>query len=354
MPLERKKLIDYLSEVSPALAQEKMMPAYLHYWFTGKSLVAFSGHIAISMPYTSEFIGGIPQTILPLLQSSKAKEVELTPDSKKENLLIKAASSKFKLAMMPPTEFGFIMPKMKSDEPFPVDAAHFIKGIKDCLCSVGYETSHMEYGGITLIPDGKFLRLFATDRATFSTVRVPMTGEVDFERALLPAIFCKAMIKICDGAKALHMELSDDQVIVKNGNVTLFAPLKEVESPHEFIEIFKEHVPKEYKTNLAEAPTKLASVLERATIITESAVDKTDTQLTIKDGTIKFLSQSDRGEVDDTMTIGEDQPDIKVSIDPKRLLEGVNMCDTILFTRKAAILRRDNFFFMVTTNDTVR
>ena len=111
--LSRTALIANLEVVEPALSDNAMIPVLSHFWFTGKRLLAYNGTIAISVPCETKFTGAVPKTLLAMLRTSGAKEIEITKAA--FALEVKAAAAKWKLPTLPPDDFTFKMKAMPKE-----------------------------------------------------------------------------------------------------------------------------------------------------------------------------------------------------------------------------------------------
>jgi hypothetical protein len=285
------------------------------------------------------------------LKSSKAKnDLEFITDNA-DVLRVKMGAAKLTLAMMPPEDFIFEMPKIKNDDKFPVDAGLFLEALDSCMHSLGNDTSSADYTGVTLIRGKDALSLFSTDRGTVSHGAVKLSGELGFDdRVILPTAFCQQLLRIAKGAKTLRMEINDEYVIAKHNNVTLYSLLKEPDrTPIDFRDIIKMNCAAAVRETMIPIPTGLESILDRACIVTESAVDKTKTVITLKDGTIKFYSKSERGEVSDLLKYDtkHNHPPIVAHIDPKRMKDGYGRFDQMGFTKYCCVMTRGKMVYLV-------
>lgn len=346
--MDRSKLIDILSDVEPALAAKELVPVLSHFWFTGKQVMGYNDHVAISTPCATEFKGAVPKTLLSLLKTSKAKEIEFDVDG--DNMVVKAASSKFKLSVLPKEDFVFTMPKVEVPK-LPVDAGRFLQALEACMFSIGNDTSRADHMGVTFIRDDSELLMFATDRATISHGSVHLKGKYPFNgRVIVPTDFCQQLLRIAKGATELHLEITDEHVFLTHNGTQLFGRNVEPDMPLDFIAMFDRLYPTAAEKKLCPIPTKLQQVLERACIVTDSAVDKTKMKVKVADGIANFVSVSERGEVVDKLQVPETHPQVSCNIDPKRFLDGYGRFDKFLMTKDAVIMVKDSVVYLVSAS----
>jgi DNA polymerase III sliding clamp (beta) subunit (PCNA family) len=317
----RRDFLDQLELASPALASNDLVPILTHFGFTGSEVLAYNDQIGMSLPLKTQFKGAVPGgTLIDLLRASKAKEVELA--EKSSELEIKAASSRFKLPVMGKGQFVFEMPE-PSGKVLPVNLGHFADAVEACLMSViSSDLSVPDYLGVTMIADGDALLLFSTNNATLSTSELPLTGKCPFKgRVILPALFCQQVLKLVGSFKGLKLEVNADYALLSvEGGVRCFGRFVNSPKPKDFIKMADAHLSGAAK-KLRPIPSKMRLVAERACVITQSVVESTLTKITVRGGIMKFISQSSRGEVVDSVQV--DQDDAELALDPKFLKDGL-------------------------------
>lgn len=345
--MNRVDLLDKLATVAPALAASDLIPVLSHLWFTGTHVMAFNDQIAISTPCKTEFTGAVPGTVLlNLLKSSRAKEAELLPQD--GNLQVKAASSRLKLAMLPKDSFIFEMPKPNVKETLAVDMKRFVAGIDACMRSVGKDTSSPDTTGVTLTAGESSLSLYSTNNATVSHAAVKLARKAPFkERVILSASFCEELLALVKGKEQTHVEIYDDHALCVAGGTVLFGRLVESDKPLPFDEIMARHFPASAKKQLVPIPSKLKLILERATIIADAKGGMVRTAVTVKDGRMRFVTKSDRGEVIDSMQVGEQQPEVSVMLEARLLKVGYGHFDKMLVAADCCVMAGDGTLYMV-------
>jgi DNA polymerase III sliding clamp (beta) subunit (PCNA family) len=344
----RKDLLDRLDLVTPALASNDLIPMLTHFAFTGETIMAFNDQIGASAPLQTQFVGGVPGNILlSLLKASKAKEVEFV--DKNHELEIKAASSRFKLPVMPEDAFVFEMPK-PTDKLLPVQLKPFADALDGCLRSVSSDTSVPDQLGVTLLLDGQDLRLFSTNNATLSTNVLALSGKPPFkERVILPTLFCQQVVKLSRAFKDCKLEIHDDYALLSAAKgVRCFGRFIHAPKPIDFLSIVSANL-KDVGKRLAPIPSKLRLVVERAIIVTQSPVEQTLSEIKVKDGVMRFMSKSGRGEVTDSVQV--DQDDAELALDPKHLKVGLASFYDPDEDKSGSMLMTDRTFIMSKGND---
>lgn len=345
--MQRIELADMLQLVSPGLSSNDLIPILSHVWFTGSTLMTYNDHIAVSCPLKTDFSGAVPgSTLIDLIKNSRAKDVEFVIGE--NELTIKAASSRFKLALLPAEAFNiFEMPKpSKSALSLP---NKFFQAVETCMQSVGSDPSTPEQLGVTLIPNGKELSLYATNNMTMTHDMITLSEPLKIkDRVTLSTEFCKQMIAIAKSEKGVKVEIHDDHsLLTTDSKISLFGRLIEVDKPLDFAAIMKQHVPANVMKSVVPMPSKMKLMIERAIIITHGSAEKSFTEITGRDGKLRFLSKSSRGEVTDTVLVGEGQPDVVLKMECKHLKPVFDAYDKMLVTDRCFIMVKDKSIYMV-------
>lgn len=336
--MERKKLLEKLKTVSPALSSNELIPIMTHFWFTGEDVMAYNDIIAISIPCKTEFMGAVPGKVLvDILSRSKARKVLLEPS--KNSLMIKAASSRIKLPFLPPDEFIFEFPEfpdVKESDVFKGEL--FREGIKICLMSVGLDSSIPEQLGVTVKVDDDGLVLYSTNGATLSCARICMKEIPSFKSSIiLPSLFCRQLLELSSKGSLLSVQKDHSLLKVKSG-ARVFGRLLKSEKPLEFETVLKYHIPDRFGKKMVLIPSKMKGILDRAMVITDIHGDQQATDIEVKDGVVRFFSKSERGHIKDRMQITGNHPDIKTRIEPGLLSQGYGVFDKIFFSDSCAIM----------------
>jgi DNA polymerase III sliding clamp (beta) subunit (PCNA family) len=349
--MQRLELVEKLERVSPALSNNNLVPVLSHYWFKGDVLLAYNDQIAISTKLSSEFVGAVPNTLIQLLSASRAKDVEFTTNED-NNLVVKAASAKFKLPFLAEKSFDiFEMPKPDSKQALPVDMGKFLEAIDSAMRSLKEDTSMPDSLGITLAMSGSDIHLYATNDATISYANVKVKPYTTEFRVVLSGNFCRQMLLIAKTGGSSHVEIHSDYSLFVCNNTILFGRLIDVQRPLDFDAVIESSFPQELHKNLVSIPTKLQLMLERAIIITESKTERSKTAISIKDGIARFVSQSpEKGEVKDSVQLEAQHPDVSVTIDPRLFKAGYGWADKMLLTDQCLIMSKGDSLYLVSAS----
>ena len=344
--MNRERLVEALELVSPALSSNDLVPALSHYWFRDGQLMAYNDRIAISTKLSSEFRGAAPKTLLDLLAASKAKEVEfMTRDGE---LIVKAASSKFKLPILPETQTAiFSIPEPAQGNRLLVNIEDFLSALDLCKKSLKESPAVSSSLGVTLnieVGTEPCLFLYSTNNATITrtSLAVKNSPANDFGQAVLSWTFCKQMISVSKqpGKSRLEINVNDGCALFTCGDTTLFGRLVETSKTADFKNTIEMVYPSSDWDRAVQIPTKMELVLDRACIIANSRLHPR-TEITVKNGIASVFSSSEKGEVNDSVQL-EGHPDAHTYVDPRLVRIGYDYFDKILITERCVAMSRSH------------
>lgn len=349
--MKRSELLAKLKTVSIGLAKHDLVPVMTHFWFTGNSLMTYNDQIAVGVPLKSTFKGAVPgELFLNVMSTSKAKTVDLEPGEEGE-LLVKAASTRLKLSYIEEDEFNslFKMPREEADGTTLKLNAELLAKFESCLRSVSDDTSIPDYLGITVIPEKKALTLYTTDSVRLSEAKVQLKKSLGIkERIIIPAKFVNAMLQLCADGTAATLGIYDEYVILRTkANVTLFGRLVNSDEPLDFPGLVSRLATSSVKKGLVKIPTKLKSVIERATIIGGAGGEHAPTKISVKDRKAQFITESSFGRVSDSVLLSDQHGDVSMMVDPRYIKQALTEFDQIVFTKSCCILERKGELYMV-------
>lgn len=338
--MDRKTLIEALSNVDPARAVMNSNEVMKTFWFTGKRVMAYNGGLAIAVSCKTEYVGAVQATLLPLLNASGSPEVTFEETDK--GIAVKAGAAKFKLLTMDADKFNFKMPAMPDNRVQIVDVPKFLIALKACKRSLGSETSESSFKGITIMVGKNMLNMFAFDRVTLSHCKVKLKADPGFERIVIPTAVVDQLIRITEGATELELFIDNKILLAKVDNVTLWGALEDQDRKNrDFISDAAE-LRKLAKSTIdvsdKDFAKKFPLMLDRAVIITADAVESTKLKVTVAENKIRFYSKSTRGVVEDVIgtPTGQKHHDVEVRLPPARMIAGLDL-GSMSITEEAAI-----------------
>jgi DNA polymerase III sliding clamp (beta) subunit (PCNA family) len=364
----RVDLISKLETVKPAIASHQMVPLLTNFWFTGKKLMAYNQNIGISVPFPTEFKGGVSVKLLELLKvTGGGTEVDVSSDGRgnlivhrlvkrRGGMVLKPGSGRIRLAMED-QEFDFKMPEAKRVESANGAIDDLMDGVGHCLLSVATDTSTAEYLGVTFEKDPDDERrtvLYSTDSATICRAYIRSTNALQIpNRSIVPSLFCEQMLRLYRSMSSEDREAGrvsfriasretregappDRFALFTAGSTVLYGRLVETRNPLSFTNTLGTILPKQFQDLLVPFPDRLRGALERASIVCDP--QRHSTKIKVERGRLSLHSESEHEEVKDDLSF-KDHDDISVSIEP-RLLRRATDFDELLISRSCVILSK--------------
>lgn len=358
--MKRSDLLHVLENVSGALAEKDAIPALVHFWFTGKEVVAYDAQIAISTKLKTAMIGGFPKMMLDLVkvtstsdvdfqENGKSMEIRFGNESKKEKKIIWRKPDT--LAMLN-QETPFDMPAFDADSELQLtDMPAFIAAIKSCMRSCNASIAAPEFLGVTLIADGTQIKMYATDNKSLSIEQVSVKKAPKFKRVIISAPFCKQLVSLASKDK-VRITINEEYSLadIDGGGTILFGNLVgERDSPIDFKRIIDTHVPSDYAKYHVKVPERLRQAIDRAVIITgETSSDEAETTAIVKDDFLYLESVSQAlGKVSDKIKLSGKHPDVKLTIQCKALQNDLANFTNMFISKNCWIMMNGTSMYIV-------
>lgn len=347
--MKRADLLDKVETVAPALANNDILPVMKHLWFTGDDVMAYNGHVAISVPCRTEFVGAVPGILfINMLKALSSKEIEFEDDGK--TLHLRGGSSRVKLGTLGKRDFVsmFTMPPGPK-EALGCDADKFLAAIDLCVRSLSIDTSVPDQLGITLIPGKRHMAFYATNGSTLSRGEVSLKGDSPWpRRAILPALFCKQLLSFVPKHDKLRLSVNEKfAMYARPDGLRMVGNLVESEKPLSFGDTFDELHPAVSDDRLYPIAEKMANVIERACIISSSETKAVQMRVTVAKGKATFNTKTPLHGITDTMDMPSKQPDVALMVDPKWIKVGLDAFSRMLLTPRCFIMESKAGFYLV-------
>jgi DNA polymerase III sliding clamp (beta) subunit (PCNA family) len=343
--MNRAETLEQLVSLSPALADNELIPMLKHFIFTGSRAYAFNEKIAIITDITTDFAGAVRgKMLIDVLKSSSAEEVTIQKTD--SAIKIKAGPSAITLALLDAPDLLKIPKAPLAKDNLITDAKAFISGIEDCLPCVQNFSDKADLLGITLIPNNNTVDMFATNSKTLAQTRVSVQQGALQKRVILPADFCKQIVALGSQDENPVLTISSKQALLSANGYLVCGSLLNTEAPLDFARVISRNVPNNLKDVAVAVPDDLASCLDRAVLITDTDAKNIKTKVTINGGQATFESQSPRGRVVDRVHM-KNHPDVSVDFTATYVRDACARYKRILFTENAIVLHKLNSKFMV-------
>jgi hypothetical protein len=350
MKMLRSDLVNALEIADAARSSKTVTPLLTHFWFRDDVIVCFNDAIALSVPFKSNFVGAVPGAILTLLKTSHVKEMTIASNG--ESATFKAGDAKLKLQTMSLSDADkiLIFPKTKGEPIEFENSKEFMRVLSYCMISVGTDTSSPDTVGVTLIPDGDYLRMYSTNDNTLSAGEVLVNCDLNFKRVILCAEFCKQLLKL-GSEREFDLWVSEDFSLAKiygededDGTILLYGRLLESSNPIPFKALLERHAPPEVVDQFIPRPL-ISQAIDRALIIAGTGADEVRTRIDIRDGDIELLTQGKISQVEDYADIAKKHADVRLRLAIKWLRLGYDQMPAdaeIVFREDAIVMMHES------------
>jgi DNA polymerase III sliding clamp (beta) subunit (PCNA family) len=353
MKIPRQAFLKALNTAKPALAAKELIIEMVHFFFTGKSIIAYNDKIGIEVPFQTEFEGGLDgKTLLGILDKSVAKEVELQEGERRSEMVLRCGNARANLSLLDPKRAIWQFPKYDERDAFAIDK-DFVSILGDMLICVGQNVSTPDTLGITFVPsdrDEEWLDLYSTDMSTMAWARLDLPKHYRASRCCVPEEFCKQLVALCKDKGTMIVE--DDCVMaLLDEGVKLYGRLVDVPRPLDFAEQVEETVPD--PNRLVDIPNRFKMAIERVSVVIEHLPGE-PCEISIDDeNVLRLYAKADRGEIRDAIRLkGDPHEEISNWFDPALIKRGVDNRTDMFIGRDALVMRGpDNYYQIVNVAD---
>lgn len=342
---DRAALARACALVRPALASRGYVPSQTHIKFDGKWATAYNDVMAISVPCDLDLKRLVPGDLLIQgVASFGGKEVLFSSEA--TALVVKSGRAKVTLPTLDPEAWTHSWP---ADEGAPVDLdADIVRGVDQCLVSVGNDSTQPAQMGVTLDADeGGRAVLFSTDNKSVSRrqckAKAKLPGDVP---VIMPKAFCEQLVSLSKAHPGCEA-----QMLLRSGSIEvrwwdekdreqcrLFTRVPVDVSPMDFGRVLRKHCGdlSALKKRLALVPEGLDSAVGRALLVLQGEVRK-KASVEVDGGTLRIKASSDLGNADDSMK-AELEDVARVSMDAELVARGLKLASRIGITESVTIL----------------
>jgi DNA polymerase III sliding clamp (beta) subunit (PCNA family) len=312
---------------------------YAHLLFTGEQVLAYNDRIAISAPLKTNYKGtALGREFLEYLRMGpQVEKVELKSDNNSTVTLV-ADESRATVEARAVTEYPFhipTMPKVAEN----VDAA-FFQAVEDCLFSVNEKGPNPIQWGITLIPSGKDVKMFATDATSLSYCKTPIPANSGLKsRSIITFSFCREMLRLGKAAEKCKIAFRDDHVMFSADNILLFGHYVNCDHELKFEKVLTDTTAnrKPVVLNGDKRPrVKIAFDMAKHCLKDEKA----RSNIKIKSNVMEILSVSGHGRHFDRIEIKH--PNVETNVAVSYLTKVYDRYETIHIGETSTIMTRGN------------
>lgn len=349
--MDRKELLDKLTNVRPALATKDFIEVFTCFCFTGESVFAYDDLISIKAPLELPIKGAVKGAmLLDLLKSIDEAQIEL---SQVENSLkVKSARSSLKLPMLSDADFYFTPADIDGDAVELPITDKMLSAFTKCLLSATNDSSQPSRMGITLTvgDDGESqVTAYSTDGVSLTSAIIGQAAASSKGKYILPCDFCRVLVDLAasvEGAKALRIASNGNKVVANVGEYQVTTKLVAAD-PIDFPSIIKQFF--EGADKFVPVAAGMDNMLMRSELIMKGNNNRCT--LTVKDNVLSIETASTYGEVKDTFALNGEHEDVEVAIKPALMRRVLDYANQVQVNSNAVILVGEEYIHLISVTD---
>jgi DNA polymerase III sliding clamp (beta) subunit (PCNA family) len=341
--MNRKKLIDILKRVQPAIASKEMLPILSCFCFYDDFVEAYDDVVGIRVPCDPIFVGGVKgKLLLEFLLASRAKELSFqVPENSESEITIKAGRSKLLLPFFTQDEFAFTFPEVGDAQKIKV-TPDILSAIKAASVSLGVDPSHPWRLGVTAVFDKKGTTFYSSDSYTISVTKAKTKAKKRVE-CIFPPRFVQLFNSISKDDAPVAFYVSSEWVMVEfESGLWLFS--RTTEEMHIQVNEFKEMVESaspEEPSDVVTIPKGFSHALDRALVLLSQEKDKV-ADFEVRGAKLFIECSTSLGRLKDSLKLeGHGHTSAKVGV--VALKKALDFAEVILFSDSCVYMRGEGF-----------
>lgn len=344
--MNRKKLLDTLELVRPALRDDNLVPIYTHLCFDGGAVYAHRDELTISTSCEVEETFAVNgKLFIEFLRNINIKEVDLGLD--KENVLLKGGKSKVKLPYLGKDEFLFEEPENEKWELMLDLNDTLLEGFRFCLVTSSNDATMSAFMGVT-VKGGTGVYLYSTDGDGLSRYKLSDKDSVNVQRTM-PTTFCEAVLRIAEktGCTTGQVYVNEEWVVAELSND--YRVYGRILTPEQVLN-FEKQISKSLPSMPAfvEIPEELAAALNRARIFADP--ESKSTHLKVDGTRLHIFTETHMGVASDHVKIDKGHAEIEANVAAKLIIRALDVCDEFSVLDNCTAYRKGEEFLLIYAN----
>ena len=270
----------------------------------------------LEQTYSGETLTISARKTLDILRALPDK-TKITLEASENRAILKSGKSKFNLQTLPSKDFPLIAAKENAT----IDVVTLEqKVLKNMLQKVQFAMAQQDIryylNGLLLVLDGDTMRLVATDGHRLSHAATQLKINAGSREVILPRKTVLELVKLLgDGDATVELGITDTQITIKFGNVTLVSKLVDGKFPD-----YKRVIPTELTNTLILGRETLQGALQRAAILSNEKFRGVRWVLT--KNLLKIIcSNSEQEEAEEELEVSYDGEPLDIGFNVNYLLD---------------------------------
>ena len=341
--MNRVELVKQLDLISPALADNNLVPIFTCYTFEHNIVYASSDSLTIlapseptgqKMPFA---VAGV--TLRELLKNSGGTDVKF--NIIKDTLVVETGKSTFKLPYFGATDLIFREPvEEKWAVKVPINE-DLLRGISICLTTTSRDNSMPAIMGVCFSD----INIFSCDGDAITRVATKFITKGVYT---VSNQFCDALLKICNETETTEgtLEINNNwaKATLKNGFI-IYGRIIENDNPLDHATLIKDTMKGEGK--FVPLPEGFDEALSRARVLAD--LESKPTTLVVEGNKLKLITDTILGEAIDVLGI-KGHPPVQASVHASLVQRSIKVCDQISIRTNCTCYRLGDTVLQVVSN----
>jgi hypothetical protein len=342
MKFDRKKLLESLTTVAPALSANSSIVQFKHVWFEGDKVYAYNGGMGIKTNLkTGLKLAVLGSPLIGFLSSEGSEQALL--EERNGTLEIKLGKATASLPTMGLDSAPWSFPAKPDIKAELVLDDVYKKALKRaCLVQAAKPNRVEHYGVIVFALSSPELLLYSTDSKTIVELPVKTKQKLpkSVDRTVLPFEFLDVLL---DLKGDVSLSICADCFAAKTESVLVCCNMLDSSGVADLPELAEKHT--KQKQTMVEVPSALSSALARAEILASSG----DAYLTleINGSELTLDGKLELGHFRETIALAKSAPSAKIGVDGRLLKKALGEVKRFAITTSSLIGEgADEFLFI--------
>lgn len=338
--MKRAELVSTLSSVYPALSTMDCVPAFSCFCFSEGVVTAYNDVVAMQATLDLDLeLGARGPVLLNFLRNSVAKEV--TIEEFGDTLKVKAGRAVLKLPTIPTSDFIYERPK---EEPLAEleSPEGLVECFEKCSVSIGMDPAKPHLMGVTMRFVSGGIILFSTNNRTASRAvcAVELHEDLIGTSVVCPPSFCQLFTSIAAEDYMDVIRVHEDWIEVEfESGLILFSRTIEVGKKAkvgDYNVVFEPALQVE-SNDMVSIPKGFERCLDRAMVVLAPSKKETS-KFTMDDNRLRFHTDTEFGDIRDSVKIAEKHEDISRFFVPEEVKKVLPYICAMQITKTMMIL----------------
>jgi DNA polymerase-3 subunit beta len=328
----KEKIIDAIYKAEKITGKNLTLPILSHIYLEAKNSVCIIKatnldlglEIEIPVKVIEPGKATVPGTVFLNFISNLSGESKMVLEIINNDLFIHGQKTSTKIKTQPTDDFP-IIPQIKDEKSFELDAKDFVRGIKSVWYGAAQTSMKPELSSVYVYYDGVDSLVFvATDSFRLAEKKVKIKKGRDISQILIPLKNVSEIMRILESAEGeVDVKMSSNQLAFSWGGVYLVSRIIDGTFPD-----YKQIIPKEFKTEVTVLKKDLVNSLKLINVFTDT-FNQVVMKISPSEKTFELTTQNSTvGETRNSLDTALTGDDLTISFNYKYLVDCFQSIDT--------------------------